>query len=71
LAPEQALTVDRALRACTVGGARLHGREATLRPGARADLVGLDRDLYRIPADDIAAATVQVTIAGGSVVHLA
>jgi predicted amidohydrolase YtcJ len=71
LAPEQALTVDRALRACTVGGARLHGREATLRPGARADLVGLDRDLYRIPADDIAAATVQVTVAGGSVVHLA
>lgn len=66
---EQALTVDAAVRACTVGGGRLHGRDTRLRLGGRADLVALDRDLYRTPADEIATSTVTATVVGGTVVH--
>ena len=69
LAIEQALTVEAAVRAATVGGGRLHGRDVRLRPGARADLVALDRDIYRIPAEEIASAEVITTVAGGTVVH--
>jgi hypothetical protein len=69
LAVEQALTVDAAVRAATVGGGRLHRRDVRLRPGARADLVALDRDIYRIPAEEIASAEVITTVAGGTVVH--
>jgi predicted amidohydrolase YtcJ len=68
LAPDQALDVDTALAACTIGGAALHGRPAVLRPGAPADLVLLGADPYRVPATEIGTVPVRATIAAGRVV---
>ena len=72
--PAQKVTVDEALRAYTVEnayGVFAEGRRGVLRPGARADLVLLDRDLTAIPATDIPNARVLVTVAGGRVVYRA
>ncbi len=40
-----------------------------LRPGARGDVVVLDRDVFAHPADEIAAAQVDLTVVDGRVVH--
>ncbi len=59
--PEQRITVDEALRAYTAANARgvfAEQRRGTLRPGALADVVILDRDIRKVPADSIAAARV-------------
>lgn len=69
LGAHQALDVDTALAACTVGGAALHGRDATLRPGTTADLVVLGADPYRESPDDIANIPVTATVGGSRVVH--
>jgi predicted amidohydrolase YtcJ len=68
LGPEQALDVDTALAACTIGGAALHGRQAAIRPGAAADLALLGADPYRVPATEIGVISVRATIAAGQVV---
>lgn len=70
--PEQKITVEESLRAYTVSNAYAVFAEATrgmLRPGYRADLVLLDKDLFTIPADQIEQATVRVTVAGGRIVY--
>ncbi len=57
------------------GAGRHHRRRTVARPGRptparpRADLVALDRDIYRIPAGEIASTEVITTVAGGRVVH--
>lgn len=72
--PEQKITVEESLRAYTVSNAYAVFAEATrgmLRPGYRADLVLLDKDLFTIPASQIEQATVRVTVAGGRIVYQA
>ncbi|WAX59004.1 amidohydrolase [Jatrophihabitans cynanchi] len=70
--PEQALTLQTALRAFTAGSAYVnHDADGgVLRIAARADLAMLDRDLFAdgvLPAD----ATVRATVAAGRVVYRA
>ncbi len=69
--PEQKLTVDEAVRAFTVGSAFAEFAEkvkGTLTPGKLADLVVLDRDLYRVNPGEIDKARVVLTIMDGRVV---
>jgi predicted amidohydrolase YtcJ len=72
--PEQKITVEEALRAYTVGnayGVFAEGRTGRLAPGYLADLVLLDRDITRIPPEEIEQATVKATVVGGRVVFSA
>jgi predicted amidohydrolase YtcJ len=72
LLPAEAITVDAAIDAFTRGVAFVNREEhfaGTVAPGMIADLVVLDQDLYQIPPDAIGAASVQLTVASGQVVH--
>lgn len=69
--PEQTVDLKTILQAYTAGGAYAAGEEATrgtLEPGKAADLIVLDRDLYRIPAAQIHAAKVLLTVLDGRTV---
>ena len=69
--PEQKLTLDEAIRAFTVGSAYAEFAEkvkGTLTPGKLADLVMLDRDLYKISPADIDKARVVLTVMDGQIV---
>jgi predicted amidohydrolase YtcJ len=70
--PEQAVDVETALRMVTIDAAYLEYREhevGTLTSGKYADLVVLERNLFEIPADEIADTRVALTMVGGQVVH--
>ena len=70
--PEQKITLDEALRAYTVGNAQAVFAERSrgrLKPGFKADLVLLDRDITTIRPEDIGNAAVSATIVGGKVVY--
>ena len=70
--PEQRLALDQALQAYTIGSAYAEFAESvkgSLSPGKLADLVVLDRDLYRLPAQEITASRVLMTVVDGRVVH--
>jgi len=72
--PAQKVTVEEALRAYTAEnayGVFAEGRRGVLKPGARADLVLLDRDITAIDPVDIPKTQVLTTIAGGQVVYRA
>ena len=66
----QAVSATEALRAYTTLGA-FAGREehikGTLEPGKLADVAGLDRNFFTIPADEIRDVRVDMTIVGGVV----
>ena len=67
--PESRLTIDEALRGFTIGpayAAGLENRQGKLAPGFLADLVILDRDLYKIPADEILETEVLGTMLDGA-----
>ena len=69
--PGQAITVADAIGAFTSGVGWVNHDEETagsLRPGLRADVTVLDRDLFAIPARDIGSTSVVMTVAGGQVV---
>jgi predicted amidohydrolase YtcJ len=69
--PEQRITVEEALRAYTSGAAYASFEErdkGTLARGMLADFVLIDRDLTRIPPEDIRNARVLMTVIGGEVV---
>lgn len=69
--PEQKLTVEEALRAYTTNGARaaLDGASrGTLEPGKLADITIFDRDLFRVPEDEILKVEVDYTVVDGRVV---
>ena len=69
--PEQKVTVGEALRAYTWGNAWATFNESkwgTLAPGNFADVVVLDRNLFRMPADSLDRARVRYTIVGGRIV---
>jgi predicted amidohydrolase YtcJ len=66
--PEQALTVEQALVASTVGPAWLAGdehRRGKLLPGYLADLVVLSADPVTVPTDELPSVEVTATMVGG------
>ncbi|MGW1498233.1 amidohydrolase [Streptomyces mirabilis] len=67
----EGLTRTQSLVMHTAGAAhQLHDDgSGTVRPGQRADLMVLDRDITRVPAKDIRASGVQYTLISGRVVH--
>ncbi len=70
--PEQKITVEEALRAYTSGVAYagfMEEQVGILRPGMLADIVLLDRDLFREPPQNLDQAHVTATIVGGRVVY--
>ncbi len=70
--PEQKITLDEAVRAYTVGSAYAEFADhvkGTLAPGKLADLVVLDRDIYRIDPAEIDQARVVMTVMDGKVIH--
>jgi len=72
--PEQRLDLETSLRSYTVNNAWAEGEEGSkgsLTAGKLADLVVIDRDLFRIPAAEIKEARVQLTVVGGRIVHAA
>ena len=69
--PEERVDLPTMLRAYTSGGAYAAGEEAsngTLEVGKAADLIVLDRNLYRIPVTQIHSARVLLTLLDGKVV---
>jgi predicted amidohydrolase YtcJ len=72
--PSQRVTLEEALRAYTVTAARAsfeEGLKGRLAPGFLADAAILDRDLFRLPPEELLTARVTCTIVGGRVVHRA
>ena len=70
--PEQRITVEEALRGYTVDAAYASFEEAdkgSLARGKLADFAMIDRDITRIPPEEIAEARVVMCVAGGRVVH--
>jgi predicted amidohydrolase YtcJ len=70
--PEQAITLAEALRAYTIGGARLLGvddRLGTLEAGKLADMVVLDRDITKVAEGDIRDVRVDHVFVGGELGH--
>ena len=70
--PEQAVTVEKALRAATVGPAwleRQESRRGTLAAGMLADLVVLDRDPLACPLEELPDVRVLATMVGGRWTH--
>ena len=67
----EAISRDASLRMHTRGSAeQLHSeRTGTVAVGRRADLMVLDRDLARVPVNDIRGTVVQHTLIAGEVVH--
>lgn len=70
--PEQALTVEEALRAYTVNPAwssREESLKGTLAVGRLADIAVLSANILRIPAEQLPAVKVLYTILDGRIVH--
>jgi predicted amidohydrolase YtcJ len=70
--PDQALTLQEALQAYTMGAAYAGGQEAhqgSLIPGKLADLVALAENPFTLPAERLAGAEVAATLVGGKIVH--
>jgi predicted amidohydrolase YtcJ len=72
LAKEQAISVMDAIRAYTVNGAYLEGKEwekGSIEAGKLADMVILDRDILTIDPEEILETKVVMTIIGGDIVY--
>ncbi len=70
--PQQRLGVEDTIRAYTLGAAFAGRREKTegsLEPGKLADLIVLDRDLFKIEPSEIDKTQVMLTMVGGKVVY--
>jgi len=71
---EQAITLPEALRIFTFNGARalrLEGQTGSLEKGKSADLIVLDRNVFRVPIGEVGATKVQMTLFEGRVVYQA
>lgn len=72
--PEEALTPEQALRMWTIWAAEAMGEEGvkgSIEPGKFADLTVYSDNLFTMPADKLATATVTRTIVGGETVYQA
>ena len=72
LRPRQRLTPLEAIRAYTIGGARITGHEQTrgsLEPGKLADLVVLDRDPWSVDPEELTSVRTLATMLGGRWVY--
>ena len=70
--PEQRLDLETSLRSYTVNNAWAEGEEASkgsLTVGKLADLVIIDRDLFKIPPTQLKDARVLMTMVGGRVMY--
>jgi predicted amidohydrolase YtcJ len=70
--PEQKISVEDALKAYTINGAYASFDDSikgSIERGKLADIVLIDRDITRIPPEQIADARVKMTIVGGRVVY--
>ena len=70
--PEQKITVEEAVGAYTTGAAFTEFEESTkgtIEAGKLADLVVLERDIFRIPPEQIRETRVLTTVAGGRLVY--
>jgi len=70
--PEERISVAEALAAFTTGVAYVNGDEnllGVLDVGRQADVAVLSQDILSIPTTEIGYTTVDVTVAGGAVVH--
>jgi predicted amidohydrolase YtcJ len=69
--PDEAITLDQALRMHTIDAAAVMGEEdvkGSLSPGKYADIIALDKDPYAISVDDIRRLRADFVIARGKVV---
>lgn len=70
--PEEKISIEEAIKGYTTGGAYAEFAEkdkGTIRSGKLADLVVLDKDLFKVPAERLMDIKVVLTIVGGKVVH--
>jgi predicted amidohydrolase YtcJ len=70
--PEERLDVETVVKGYTTNAAAAAWRAqdtGSLSPGKCADLIVLDRDIYRIPAHEIGDTRVLMTLLGGEAVH--
>jgi predicted amidohydrolase YtcJ len=70
--PDQAIPLADAVAGFTIGTAFVNHDEldaGSLEVGKRADLVVLDRDIFAVDAGPIGDARVELTVAGGRIVH--
>lgn len=71
-APEQALTIDEAMYAHTMGGAYADFAEnvkGSLEPGKFADLIVWSDNPYSVSTIEILDLTIDLTMVGGKIVH--
>jgi predicted amidohydrolase YtcJ len=72
LEPEEALTLDQALRMHTIDSAAAIGEDdvrGSLAPGKIADVIALERDPYHVKVDDLRTLAVDFVMAQGKVVR--
>ncbi len=72
LNPDQRITLEQAIEAYTLGASfqlRQDHRTGSLEQGKLADLIVLNRNLFKVPAKRIYGTKVLLTLLGGKVVH--
>jgi predicted amidohydrolase YtcJ len=72
VSPEQAMTIDEAMYAHTMGGAYAdfaESKKGSLEPGKLADLTVWHDDPYTLKPADLLKASIDLTMVGGKVVH--
>ena len=70
--PEEAISLDDALRAYTVNGAFAsfeEGIKGTLRQGMLGDVTVFETDLFSVNPDDLATTRVDYTVSAGEVAY--
>ena len=70
--PEEKISLDDAIKGYTTGGAYAEFAEkdkGTIQSGKLADIIVLDKNLFKIPAEQFMDVKVVLTIVGGKVVH--
>jgi len=70
--PEEKISLDDAIKGYTTGGAYAEFAEkdkGTIRSGKLADIIVLDKDLFKVPAEQLTDVKVVLTIVGGKVVY--